>query len=65
MHGGVSLGALGMPNILHMPFYFMPGVLRSNLSHIWCKIELTHISIKSGVVNSNIDGFFNCSGNAN
>ena len=21
-HGGVRLGALGMPNILHMPFYF-------------------------------------------
>ena len=24
MHGGVRLCGLGMPSVLHMPFYFMP-----------------------------------------
>ena len=24
VHGGVRLGGLGMPNILHIPFYFKP-----------------------------------------
>ena len=27
------------------------------------QIELAYISTKSGVVNSNVDGLFNCSGN--
>ena len=28
------------------------------------QIELTHISIKGGAVNCNVDRFFNCSGKA-
>ena len=36
VHVGVRLGGLGMPNILSMPFYFKPMVLRSTIFLIWC-----------------------------
>ena len=45
-------------------FILSPGVLRSTLFHIWCKGELTYISIRCAVFNSNIYWFFNSSGNA-
>ena len=51
VHGGVRLGGLGIPNILHMPFYFKgPGVLRSNLSHIWCKLNLPTFLLRVGLL---------------
>ena len=30
LHGGVRLGALSMPNILYMPFYFKPRGIKEN-----------------------------------
>ena len=48
----IRLVALSMPNIMHMPFYFKLGVLRSTLSHIfgvngtYLYLYLQHIWIK-------------------
>ena len=58
------LGGLGMSNILCMSFYFKPRGIKKYSIPYMVKTELTYISIKSGVVNSNVDGFFNCSGSA-
>ena len=44
MHGGVRLGGLSMPNIMHMPFYVKPrGIKKSPITYM-VKIELTYIS---------------------
>ena len=64
VHGDVRLGGLGMPNILNMPFYFKPRDITKYSILYMVQIGLTDISIKSGVVNSNVGGFLNCSGNA-
>ena len=63
VHGVVRLGGMGMPDILHMPFYFKPRDIKKYSISCMVQIELTYISIKSRVVNSHVDGFFNCSGN--
>ena len=58
VHGGVRLGGLGTPNILHMPFHFKPrGIKKYSISYM-VQIELIYISIKSGFVNSNVDVLF-------
>ena len=64
MHGGVRLCGLGMPNILHMPFYFKPRGIKKYSIPMWCKLNLPIFLLKSWIVGSNVDGFFNCSGNA-
>ena len=30
LHGGVKLGGLSMPNIMHVPFYFKPRGIKKN-----------------------------------
>ena len=45
-------------------FPFKPRGIKKYSVPYMVQIELTYISIKSGVVNSNINGFFNCSGNS-
>ena len=64
VQGGVRLGRLGMPNILHMPFYFKPRGIKKYSIHIWCKLSFPVFLLKRGVVNPYVDGFFNCSGSA-
>ena len=54
VHGGVRLCGWGMPNILHMPFCFkLKGVKKYSVPYMM-QIELAYISIKSGVVISNV-----------
>ena len=47
MYGGVGLCGLGMPNILHRPFYFKPKDIKKYSIQYMMQIELTYISIKS------------------
>ena len=67
MHGSVRLGELGMSNgwcTLYMPFYFKPWGIKKYSIPYMMQIELTYISIESGVVNRGVYGFFICSGKA-
>ena len=50
VHWSVRLDGLGMPNILHMPLYFKPRILRSTLSHIWCKLNLPIFLLRAGLL---------------
>ena len=64
LHRGVWSGGLSMSNIMCMHFYFEPrGIKMYSIPYI-VQIELTYISIKCGLVNSNIYWFFNSSGSA-
>ena len=55
VHGGDRLSGMGMPNILHIPFYFKSrGVKKCPMPYM-VQIELTYISMKIVVVNPNVD----------
>ena len=56
VHGVLGWVGLGMPNILHLPFYFKPRGIKKYSIPYMVQIELTYIFIKGGVVNSNVDG---------
>ena len=59
MHWGVGLRGFGMPNILHSLFILSLKSIR-NYSVIYVmQIEFAYICIKSWIIDSNVDGFFN------
>ena len=68
----ICIGVLGWGNracpIVGVPcagqFILSPGILKSILSHIWCKLNLPIFLLSGGVVNPYVDEFLNCSGNA-
>ena len=45
-------------------FLFQAQGVKKNFIPYMVPVELTYIHIKNGVVNANVDGFFNCSGSA-
>ena len=50
LHGSVTLGGLSMPNIMHMPFFLSPEVLRSILPHMRCKLNLPIYVLSVGLL---------------
>ena len=50
VHGGIRLGGWDMPNILHIPFYFKSRGIKKYSIPYMLPIELTYISIKSGLL---------------
>ena len=67
MHRDVRFGGLSMPSgwcTLYMSIYFKSLGIKEYSVPCMVQIELTYISIKCGVVNLYVDGFFNCSGRA-
>ena len=53
-----------MPNCLCMPFYYKPRSVKDNPVPYLVQIELTYISILFCIIDPNVSGFFNSSGNA-
>ena len=49
VYGGVRLAALGMPNILCMPFYFKPWGIKDS-SYIWCELKLPIFLLRVGLL---------------
>ena len=54
MHEGVGLCGLGMPNILHMPFYFRPRGIEKHSIPRMIQIELTCISVRSWIADFDV-----------
>ena len=57
LHGGDRLGGLGIHNILGMPFYFEPRVIKEYPITNMMQNELIYISFQSGVVNIQVIGW--------